>query len=228
MVKVKIEADWQQNRIYLRGSKREIEEVAEKVGGVCKWVGGWGWPMVPDVVFMLLDSVERYGKEGEWEIDEGVVKWAVGWGREVLKENEKMKVCTPVEKVVGTDGARLWDYQAVDVEVLSKRRRGIAGYKVGLGKTAVAVNVLRRVGVRKVLLVVPKTIIMAGHWTKEFQRWYPGMRVVEMLGGTRQKLGVLDKVLGWEQGGEGVVVCTNYEAFRVEKIVEKVLEGRVG
>ena len=210
------------DRIYLVGTRKEIDKIDMEIGGVCRWTSGAGFPVDPAIILMLLSLNE------DWiQIDPQLVKWAQAWVAEVKTLNDNFGLCTPVEEVIAADGARLWVHQASDAAILAKRRKGILAYKVGLGKTATAVEVCRRAKAKKVLVVVAKTLILAGHWTREFERWYPGSRVVEAVGGTVAKKRVLSDVLRSSgsgsvsgSGGGCVVVLTNYEAFREEEIVD--------
>lgn len=207
------------DRIYLRGDKREVEQVAERVGGARRWAGGVGWAATPDVVLMLLDLQQRgVGVE----IDTELVQWAKAWVREVLAENENLKLRTPGQNLVGSDGTIAWVHQQVDSEVLLERKRGILAYQVGLGKTGTAVMTLRGAGVKRAVVVVPKTIILLSNWQKEFARWFPEMRVIEAIGGTKEKVRTLQGVVDSER----VAVLTNYEAFREDLVVELLVGWR--
>jgi SWI/SNF-related matrix-associated actin-dependent regulator 1 of chromatin subfamily A len=108
---------------------------------------------------------------------------------------------------------RLREYQHEGADHLVRAGRAILADEPGLGKTAQALTAARELGVKRVLVVGPKT--SAGVWDQESKIWYPELHAkgVHYYQGTKRKqLGALGAI-------EGLVI-TNYS------LLKEVLQGQ--
>jgi SNF2 family DNA or RNA helicase len=93
-----------------------------------------------------------------------------------------------LREVLSLDGGYqdLFPHQRAGVEFLATARRALLADEPGLGKTAQAIRALSRLhekgeDIFPVLVVCPNTI--KKNWEREFDKWWPGVRV-QVIGGT--------------------------------------------
>jgi SWI/SNF-related matrix-associated actin-dependent regulator of chromatin subfamily A-like protein 1 len=69
----------------------------------------------------------------------------------------------------------LFDYQKAAVDQIVTNGGTYLGYEMGLGKSAIAIETARRLGIRRLAVFCPSVGKLT--WKKEFKRWWPKMPV---------------------------------------------------
>jgi len=68
------------------------------------------------------------------------------------------------------------DYQVTDVLEMIRMKTMLNANDMGLGKTAEAIEACRLLGIKRILVVCPKSVMP--HWKNQFAEWCPERRVV--------------------------------------------------
>lgn len=103
-------------------------------------------------------------------------------------------------------------YQTEGVSFLLSHRRSVLALEPGTGKTPTTLVALRDAGVRRVLIVAPKSVTM--HWLDLMNTWWPGLVGVLGTGTANQREGAREFVSGLEVRPTALVI--NYEAARID------------
>jgi len=125
-----------------------------------------------------------------------------------------------LREVVELDGGYqdLFPHQRAGVEFLSTARRALLADEPGLGKTAQAIRALARLhekgeNVFPALVVCPNTL--KKNWEREFEQWWPGIRVQVISGTAVQRRKQFEPLLDPEYDGpKPHVLVINWESLR--------------
>lgn len=112
----------------------------------------------------------------------------------------------------------LYPHQRAGVEFLATARRALLADEPGLGKTAQAIRALAKLSERgedvfPALVVCPNTL--KKNWAREFEQWWPGIRV-QVIGGTAvQRRKQFDSLISPPDGDPRPhVMVMNWESLR--------------
>lgn len=114
----------------------------------------------------------------------------------------------------------LRDYQEQAQRFLLDHRRCIYGDAAGSGKTPTTLAALRAAQVRRVLLVVPRSVCL--HWQREAEIWFPelhlidGRGTVEKRARAREQAVALSGEVGSSSGATGLLL--NYDLLRMDVV----------
>jgi SNF2 family DNA or RNA helicase len=98
-------------------------------------------------------------------------------------------------------------FQEVGVNFLIKNKCCLLGDDVGLGKTIQTITAIKRLNLKNVLVLCPKSV--KEQWKKEFSEWAPELKVLIIEGTKTERLKL------WQQPAE--VKIANYELLRVNE-----------
>lgn len=138
----------------------------------------------------------------------------------LLKDNgidlpDEFSAPTPLTKDLNTDKLHnnLRPYQYDDVLKLSTRAAGCILSEPRTGKTPTAISVFKQKGLKKFMVICPKSIVLA--WKQEIIKWYPGIQVHVIEGSAVKRKKEYDN---WESGA----LILGYERVRIDQ--ESLLE----
>ena len=112
-----------------------------------------------------------------------------------------------------TTGA-LWAHQQAAMERLLPLRARMLPVGLGGGKTPIALEVLRKRGVRRALVLCPKAVMP--HWEAQAGRWVPGLRVLRLEKGT-----IAQRAAALGVFSDGLAVL-NYDAVPVKAMLAAI------
>lgn len=185
---------------------------------LCKSIPGASWN-AKDGLWRLPTSwagclALRSTFKTDLEIGPGLAQWAAA------ERSSRVDPSNSLREVIALDGGYqdLFPHQRAGVEFLATARRALLADEPGLGKTAQAIRALARLHekgeeVFPALVVCPNTLKM--NWEREFERWWPGIRV-QVIGGTaanrkKQFAPLLDEK---DDEPKPHVVVINWESLR--------------
>lgn len=129
------------------------------------------------------------------EIGPALTAWAVN-EREV-----RVDPATTLKNTVGTDEGDqdLFPHQRAGVAFLATARQALLADEPGVGKTAQAIRGLKALNdkgeeIFPALVVGPNTL--KKNWEREFEKWWPGVRVLAITGTATQRRKQLEPLLG--------------------------------
>jgi len=143
------------------------------------------------------------------EIGPGLAAWAWEHRASFVLPSMEMRVATE-----SSEGAEiLYPFQRAGVKFLTHAKRALLCDEMGTGKTIQSIWTMRTLH-EKGDIVFPALIVapnnMKGTWRREFNQWWPGVRVEILEGGRADKLKTIQKV----QDGKADVLVVNWEGLR--------------
>jgi SNF2 family DNA or RNA helicase len=153
---------------------------------LCKSIPGAKWDAKESIWHMPLSwsgcLALRSTFKGDLVIGPRLAEWAAH------ERASRIDPSNALRETVELEGsyADLFPHQRAGVEFLATARRALLADEPGLGKTAQAIRALARLteqgeDVFPALVVCPNTL--KKNWAREFEKWWPGIRV-QVIGGT--------------------------------------------
>lgn len=163
------------NFIYITGIPFGFgDEVKSKLSGVYSKKGY----RFPKNVYAMRELVKFFPELG---IKPGFVEL----GKQLASENEYWKDMKESEGL-RWDGLR--SYQNQDVHYLSQRHSCLVLNEPRTGKTPTMIKTLAALNTKRNLIVCPSSLVY--NWAKEFETWYPEMKVLIATGTPKQRADV--------------------------------------
>ena len=153
---------------------------------LCKSIPGAKWDAKESIWHMPLSwsgcLALRSTFKGDLVIGPRLAAWAAQERVTRIDPSNSLREITELEGSY-TD---LFPHQRAGVEFLATARRALLADEPGLGKTAQAIRALARLteqgeDVFPAMVVCPNTL--KKNWAREFEKWWPGIRV-QVIGGT--------------------------------------------
>jgi SNF2 family DNA or RNA helicase len=153
---------------------------------LCKSIPGAKWDAKESIWHMPLSwsgcLALRSTFKNDLVIGPRLAEWAAN------ERTSRIDPSNALRETVELEGsyADLFPHQRAGVEFLATARRALLADEPGLGKTAQAIRALARLteqgeDVFPALVVCPNTL--KKNWAREFEKWWPGIRV-QVIGGT--------------------------------------------
>jgi len=153
---------------------------------LCKSIPGAKWDAKESIWHMPLSwsgcLALRSTFKGDLVIGPRLAEWAAQERATRIDPSNSLREITELEGSY----ADLFPHQRAGVEFLATARRALLADEPGLGKTAQAIRALARLteqgeDVFPAMVVCPNTL--KKNWAREFEKWWPGIRV-QVIGGT--------------------------------------------
>jgi SNF2 family DNA or RNA helicase len=186
---------------------------------LCKSIPGATWKPKEEVWTLPLSwggcLSLRSTFKGDLEIGPALGAWATKELTDRITPSNELREALDYEDGRFED---LFPHQKAGVEFLVRARRALLADEPGLGKTAQAIRALQKIEENgeqafPALVVCPNTL--KKNWEREFEKWWPGLRV-QVVGGTAvQRRKQFDPLI--ENTGEepvAQVVIINWESLR--------------
>lgn len=185
---------------------------------LCKSIPGAKWDAKTNIWHMPVSwsgcLALRSTFRGDLEIGPRLAEWAANEKIARIDPSNSLREITNMEEGYQD----LFPHQRAGVEFLATARRALLADEPGLGKTAQAIRALSRLyekgeDVFPALVVCPNTL--KKNWEREFEKWWPGIRV-QVIGGTSvQRRKQFDPLINPEyEGPKPHVLVINWESLR--------------
>lgn len=185
---------------------------------LCKSIPGAKWDAKTSIWHMPVSwsgcLALRSTFKGDLEIGPRLAEWAANEKTARIDPSNSLREITNMEEGYQD----LFPHQRAGVEFLATAKRALLADEPGLGKTAQAIRGLARLhekgeDVFPALVVCPNTL--KKNWEREFEKWWPGIRV-QVIGGTatnRRKQ--FDPLINPDyEGPKPHVLVINWESLR--------------
>ena len=152
--------------------------------------------------------------KGDLEIGPKLGAWAANERTSRIDPSNALRELTTIEGGY----ADLFPHQRAGVEFLATAKRALLADEPGLGKTAQAIRALSRLHekgeeVFPVLVVCPNTL--KKNWAREFEQWWPGVRVQVIKGTATQRRKQFDSLINpTDEEPRPHVIVINWESLR--------------
>lgn len=101
---------------------------------------------------------------------------------------------------------KLWPHQEYVIDYLTKNKRAVAWVIMGGGKTRTTLELIRRVGARRVIVVSPPSVLSV--WEGEAAKWNSDLRVVKLDQVSTKKRAEVVR----DHIGEDCILAVNYQS----------------
>lgn len=152
--------------------------------------------------------------KGDLEIGPKLGAWAADERTSRIDPSNALRELTTIEGGY----ADLFPHQRAGVEFLATAKRALLADEPGLGKTAQAIRALSRLHekgeeVFPALVVCPNTL--KKNWAREFEQWWPGVRVQVIKGTATQRRKQFESLINpTDEDPRPHVVVINWESLR--------------
>ena len=185
---------------------------------LCKAIPGATWNAKENVWRMPVSwsgclALRSTFKDG-LEIGPALGQWAAD------EVTSRINPSNSLREIIELDGGYqdLFPHQRAGVEFLATARRALLADEPGLGKTAQAIRGLARLyekgeDVFPALVVCPNTL--KKNWAREFEQWWPGIRVQVISGTATQRRKQFEPLIDPDyEGPKPHVLVINWESLR--------------